>query len=219
MADRKTIHYYDKNASSVCARYEKSQPRELQEFILISLSSYSARRQVRQPRILEIGCGSGRETAHLFRKGYEIFGVDASRAMIECARTHHPECADRFFKAAFPLGKSPDRSQTVLQLPFDAVLLLATAMHLPDSELKTALNQIHAMLLPSGILIISSSSGRSGIKNHRDPKGRLFIERIPEELTRLLREHGFRILASRQDKDSLSRNITWNEFVCEKAGE
>jgi SAM-dependent methyltransferase len=219
MADPKTIDYYDKNAPEVCARYESSRPRALQEFILQALRGYAARHRVPRPRILEIGCGSGRETAYLFRKGYEVSGVDASPAMIACARTHHPECAGCFFQAAFPLEESPDPSKIALQPPFDAVLLLATAMHIPDSALKTALSQIHAMLVPAGILIISSSSGRSGIENHRDPKGRLFIERAPEDLTRLLREHGFRILASRQDKDSLSRAITWNEFVCEKTDE
>lgn len=219
MADQKTIDYYDKNASSICARYESSRPRALQEFILQALRGYSARHDIARSRILEIGCGSGRETTFLFEQGYEVFGVDASPAMIACARSHHPECAGRLFQAAFPFEQTPEHAKTGLQLPFNAVLLLATAMLIPDNELEIILNQIRAMLVPSGILIISSSSGRSGIKNGRDPNGRLFIERSTEDLTRLLQEHGFRILASRQDKDSLSRAITWNEFVGEKTGE
>lgn len=219
MVDKKTIEYYESNAPSICARYESSRPSELQDFILQALRGYSDRRGIARPRILEIGCGSGRETAFLFEQGYEAFGVDASNAMIACARSHHPETAGRLFQAAFPLERSPEHAQTVLQLPFDAVLLLATAMHIPDNELETILNQVHAMLVPSGIMIISSSSGRSGIENDRDPNGRLFIERTSETLTVLIQKHQFRILATRQDEDSLSRDITWNEFVCEKAGE
>jgi SAM-dependent methyltransferase len=219
VVDKKTIEYYESNAPSICARYESGRPRELQDFILQALRGYTTRRGIDRPRILEIGCGSGRETAFLFEQGYEAFGVDASNAMIACARSHHPETADRLFPAAFPLERSPEHVQTVLQLPFDAILLLATAMHIPDNELETILNQVHAMLVPSGIMIISSSSGRSGIKNDRDPNGRLFIERTSETLTALLQKHRFRILATRQDEDSLSRDITWNEFVCEKIGE
>ncbi len=219
MVDKKTIEYYETNAPSICARYESSRPRELQEFILQALRGYTSRRGIARPRILEIGCGSGRETAFLFEQGYEAFGVDASNAMIACARSYHPETADRLFQAAFPLEQSPEHAKTVLQLPFDAVLLLATAMHIPDNELETILNQVRAMLVPSGILILSSSSGRSGIENDRDPNGRLFIERTPKALTALLQKHRFGLLAARQDKDSLSRAIAWNEFVCEKAGE
>jgi SAM-dependent methyltransferase len=37
-------------------------------------------------RVLDVGCGPGRHTIELARRGYEVLGIDPSRAMIEAAR-------------------------------------------------------------------------------------------------------------------------------------
>lgn len=40
--------------------------------------------------VAELGCGSGRITAHLQSLGLNVFGVDVSSAMIEVARSEYP---------------------------------------------------------------------------------------------------------------------------------
>src|ERR1700740_81773 len=37
-------------------------------------------------RVLDAGCGSGRNLVYLLREGYEVFGVDTDPNAIECTR-------------------------------------------------------------------------------------------------------------------------------------
>ncbi|MBO7251064.1 MAG: methyltransferase domain-containing protein [Oscillospiraceae bacterium] len=46
--------------------------------------------------ILEIGCGEGRDAAHLLRKGYPILATDVSQAAIDFCRAENPGYADHF---------------------------------------------------------------------------------------------------------------------------
>ncbi|HUB93968.1 MAG TPA: class I SAM-dependent methyltransferase, partial [Verrucomicrobiae bacterium] len=41
-------------------------------------------------RVLEVGCGGGRDAAELLRLGYEYYGTDASKGMVEAARSEVP---------------------------------------------------------------------------------------------------------------------------------
>jgi 2-polyprenyl-3-methyl-5-hydroxy-6-metoxy-1,4-benzoquinol methylase len=38
----------------------------------------------------DVGCGTGRITAHLRQLGVDVFGIDLSPGMIEVARRDHP---------------------------------------------------------------------------------------------------------------------------------
>jgi ubiquinone/menaquinone biosynthesis C-methylase UbiE len=44
---------------------------------------------------LDVGCGSGRWSAHLHRLGHRVSGVDQSEAMLELARAKLPDCTFR----------------------------------------------------------------------------------------------------------------------------
>jgi trans-aconitate methyltransferase len=48
------------------------------------------RRNVAGRRVLDLGCGTGRDAAHLHRAGRTVTGADLSEAMLAHARTHHP---------------------------------------------------------------------------------------------------------------------------------
>lgn len=70
-------------------------------------------------RVLDLGCGTGRDAAHLHRAGRTVVGADLSAAMLAHARTHHP---------------GPDyvhadlRDFDLPQGPFDAVVCLDSAL-------------------------------------------------------------------------------------------
>ena len=59
--DRSTIHYYNKNADTLAELYETADMSEIHALLVRFLSE--------KARILEIGCGSGRDAAFLLARG------------------------------------------------------------------------------------------------------------------------------------------------------
>ena len=47
-------------------------------------------------RLLEIGCGEGRDAGFLLARGYDVLATDVSPSAIDYARKRFPEFADRF---------------------------------------------------------------------------------------------------------------------------
>ena len=47
-------------------------------------------------KILEIGCGEGRDAGPLLAAGYDLTATDVSPAAVACCRARYPAFADRF---------------------------------------------------------------------------------------------------------------------------
>ncbi|MCG0064474.1 MULTISPECIES: class I SAM-dependent methyltransferase [Streptomyces] len=110
------------------------------------------RRHGAGPRVLDMGCGTGRDAAHLHRAGRTVTGADLSEAMLAHARTHHP--GPRYVRAdlhRFDLG--PER--------FDAVVCLDSALlycHTND-QLDGFLASCRRALAPGGLLVAEMRNG------------------------------------------------------------
>jgi SAM-dependent methyltransferase len=79
-------------------------------------------------RVVEVGCGPGRITAHLTGLGLDVFGIDLSPAMIEQARLRHPDLE-------FRVGQ-----MTALDVPSGAlagVVAWYSIIHVPPAEHST----------------------------------------------------------------------------------
>ena len=50
----------------------------------------------KQSRILEIGCGEGRDARFLLGKGYDVLATDVSAAAVDCCRKQDAEHAERY---------------------------------------------------------------------------------------------------------------------------
>ncbi|MEU8351552.1 class I SAM-dependent methyltransferase, partial [Streptomyces sp. NPDC048845] len=102
------------------------------------------------PRVLDIGCGTGRDAAHLHAAGRTVTGADLSGAMLEYARGHHP--GPEYVRAdlrGFALGR------------FDAVVCLDSALlycHTND-ELDGFLASCRRALPPGGLLVAEMRNG------------------------------------------------------------
>ncbi|MCD9589911.1 bifunctional 2-polyprenyl-6-hydroxyphenol methylase/3-demethylubiquinol 3-O-methyltransferase UbiG [Streptomyces sp. 8ZJF_21] len=102
------------------------------------------------PRVLDIGCGTGRDAAYLHGAGRTVVGADLSTAMLEYAREHHPGPEYRHADLrGFDLGA------------FDAVVCLDSALlycHTND-ELDGFLTSCRAGLAPGGLLVAELRNG------------------------------------------------------------
>ncbi len=164
-------------------------------------------------RVLEIGCGSGRDSAYLMREGFDITAIDASAQMLETAHVYHPELRGHLRQESLPLSAE----SRILGEKFDGVVSIATFMHIPEHDIFECASQIRDLLNPGGMFLLSASLGRNGIENGRDPEGRLFVERPAEELQLLFERLGFRLVATHQSPDGLARAVSWFTLVMQRA--
>ncbi|MGW6921592.1 class I SAM-dependent DNA methyltransferase [Streptomyces sp. NPDC054950] len=104
------------------------------------------------PRVLDMGCGTGRDAAHLHSAGRDVTGADLSEAMLVHARTHHP--GPEYVRAdlgGFDLGRGV----------FDAVVCLDSALlycH-TNEQLHAFLSSCHRALAPRGLLVAEMRNG------------------------------------------------------------
>ena len=101
-------------------------------------------------RVLDVGCGPGRLTAHLSAVGLDASGIDLSPGMIAEARRLHPHLR-------FAVG-----SMTALGLPDESlggVLAWYSIIHTPPSHLPTVLAELHRVLVPGGHLLLGFYAG------------------------------------------------------------
>lgn len=168
--DLKTIVYYSKNAHTVAERYES---------VVSSLSVSFGEAFKSKSRLLDIGCGSGRDLALLSSLGHECFGVDATPEFVVLSQSLHPELKGKVLQAALPNFEPPFGGD------FDGVLCSAVLMHIAESELVPTALAIKRCLKNHGRLLYSVPSKRLDVvTENRDANGRLFV---PDQSDRLNR--------------------------------
>lgn len=199
--DPKTIEYYSENSEVIATRYES---------IVNGLAAYFELAFAKSSRILDIGCGSGRDMAYLARLGKSVFGIDATAKLIDLAQTLHPELHGKIQHAAVPTSSVPFGGG------FDGVLCSAVLMHIPVELQPETVRFIAQCMVHGGNLLYSIPSKRSDVAqgSDRDASGRLFISNNQYQLQRLFEEQGFVLLNRWESTDSLGRDgVEWVSFL------
>jgi 2-polyprenyl-3-methyl-5-hydroxy-6-metoxy-1,4-benzoquinol methylase len=200
--DQSTLKYYSDNAAQVAERYES---------VVSDLSAHFADSFSKGGKILDVGCGSGRDLAVLHKLGYDCYGVDPVLEFVEISQRLHPELENRI-----ALGKLPD-----LQVPFngnfDGVLCSAVLMHIDIEQLPATATAIKSCLKVGGRLLYSVPSKRLDVAaSNRDANGRLFIPDQAVRLNSLFSSTGFTEIASWTNSDSMGRDsVEWMSVLLE----
>ena len=118
-------------------------------------------------RILDLGCGSGRDTVAFREEGFLVVPVDGSEGMCRAAETVIGE--------AVRLLSFEDLDY---EDEFDGVWACASLLHLGYTELRDVLVLIRRALRDDGILFASFKKG--GYRGYRD--GRWYTDLEPEAL-------------------------------------
>ncbi|KAJ6630410.1 S-adenosyl-L-methionine-dependent methyltransferase [Mycena sp. CBHHK59/15] len=104
--------------------------------------------------ILDLGCGTGRNTAKLLRYPAikQIFGLDATPAMLSQARIRLQD--PRLHLAQYDIIADSPPSTSLLPPALDAALSTLVIEHLP--ALPAFFARMHAMLRPGGWLLVTN---------------------------------------------------------------
>ncbi len=108
------------------------------------------------PSVLDLGCGSGRMTVELARRGYDMVGVDGSPEMLTAARDA-AETAGVLPRCLFLLQ---DLCSFELYGTVEAVVCcLDTLNHLTSyRDLRACLSLVHNYLVPGGLFLFDLNS-------------------------------------------------------------
>ncbi len=130
-------------------------------------------------RILDAGCGSGRDSKVFLMRGYSVVAIDASREMCK--------------KASELLGQEVWQmkfEEMSFDDEFDGAWACASLLHVPGEAMEDVLRRIRKGLQQGGFFYASFKYGEGETK-----KGERFFTNYTEEsVAGLFRSNGFRVL-------------------------
>lgn len=174
-----TIAYYDQNADAFLAGTQSADMTAQYRYFLEQVSPGC--------RILDLGCGSGRDSAYFLSRGYAVVAVDGSEEL--CRRVREQYGIDALCLRFAQLDFAAE---------FDAVWACASLLHVPRREMPDILRRIAAALRPDGVLYASFKYG----KQERRCQGRFFCDYTEAELDALFTpERGFSLLSCMVTED------------------
>lgn len=136
----KTLTTYNNSAKELAEYFRSSAPRSKYIDLAIKLAN-----SPEQPKILEVGCGDGRDAKEIYGRTANFIGFDISEEMIKLAREYVPE-------AQFIVGDA-----VTYRYPknLDIVFAFASLLHLNKKEVKIVFEKVLNSLRPGGIFYIS----------------------------------------------------------------
>ena len=160
-------------------------------------------------RLLDLGCGSGRDLAAFMEEGFDVWGVEPVREFREAAQRQFPQLAGRILEGALP-----DALPRGLGV-FDVVHCSAVLMHLSREELFNAIFTIRDLLHPGGLAHLTFCLERPGLDaDNRAADGRLFNPIQADQFRAILRRAGFAVVDEQEAADSLQRpEIRWQSLI------
>lgn len=163
----KTLEYYEKHAEDFYRDTVYADVTELYQLFLDKLPS--------KARILDLGCGSGRDSKHFRELGYEVTAMDGSP---EICRLASVNIGQQVVCKTF--------ADINDQNAFDGIWACASLLHVPAEELKAVIEQLKKALVPKGILYASFKYGNG----ERNKDGRYFNDCTEEKAESLLTGSG-----------------------------
>ncbi len=199
-----TLDYYNGHAAELTARYETADVADVHARLRRAFPAGA--------RLLEAGCGSGRDAAAMVASGFEVTVTDGSEAMLEQATRAHPELSGRAILHRCPAALPFDDAS------FDGAYVLAMLMHLSEVQIEATFAEVARVLATGGRLFFSVPFARDDIVAHsRDKNGRLFTNLPPARWSAMAARCGLAQLSSFESPDGLGREgMRWVSVLLEK---
>lgn len=191
--DSKTLNYYQNHADELAERYGTAQS---------GIAGFFEQAFAGKNRIIDIGCGTGRDLNALLEMGFDASGIDPCAELLAQATQKYPKTRGKTHVDVLPDLK------TVPKAHFDGILCSAVLMHLSEELLFDSIYALRGILKPKGRLLMSVPLPDPTIneQTHRDANQRLFNGVTPDRFRFLFERTGFKLITRHDNNDSLGRN-------------
>ena len=175
----KNVEYYNKNADNFFAGSVAADMSDVQSRFLSYVPAGG--------RILDAGCGSGRDSKAFLNAGYDVVSFDASEEMCRRASEYIGKSVlnMRFEDAAY-------------EAEFDGIWACASLLHVPMEDLPEILKKMKRALKPGGVMYASFKYGEGTVFRGE----RQFSDFTEVSIVPLFEQAGFEIVRNIVGSDS-----------------
>ena len=154
-------------------------------------------------RILDAGCGSGRDSKAFIQLGYSVVAFDASREMCKMASEL---IGQEVWQMRFDEMSFDDE--------FDGIWACASLLHVSQNEMQSVVAKIKKALVQNGVLYASFKYGEGEIERN----DRVFTNYTEDSVKSLLEDAGFEIKECELSHDSRPgrENEMWVNVIGER---
>ena len=150
-------------------------------------------------RILDVGCGPGRDLLSLAERGFWAVGLDRSSGMLREATARGAERLVQADVRALPFASGT----------LDGVWACASLLHLPKVELPAALAETHRALGHGHICLIMKQGEGESWRDDGQGQRRFFAYFHPAEVELALERAEFRVMYCGLEPDENRSNLMW----------
>ncbi|MCB5233692.1 MAG: class I SAM-dependent methyltransferase [Candidatus Cloacimonetes bacterium] len=187
------MNYYNRHAQQYFDKTVHADMKELYDMVLPSLPKLA--------RILDLGCGSGRDAAFFKDLGYEVFAIEPSQGLACLAMEN------------FGIEVWPYKMQEIkFESEFDLIWACASLIHLKFEEMPDMWQRLKRSLKPEGRIFASFKKGDfEGLR-----EGRWYCDyTLPKLEESGFREAGLELMLISETQDRLPgrEDLVWINVV------
>nr|WP_298146402.1 class I SAM-dependent methyltransferase [uncultured Pseudomonas sp.] len=191
---------YDQNSDHFFQTYNKIYFSSIHRTFIKFLPNQAA------AKVLDIGCGSGRDAIALAKRGYTVTAVEPSKEMLRLAKARDLQKKITWVNDALP------RLSSLGNTSFSFILLSAVWMHIPPQQRDSSIQRISALLDDDGHLALTLRMGE------QDPNRMMYSVTLEELRALALKYNLHPVYISRPTKDSFNRSkVSWQKIVLQKS--
>jgi SAM-dependent methyltransferase len=181
---KESLRSYDAHPEFYAQRYRMVDMSAYREGFLRALPDL-------QGRVLDGGCGPGRDCAEFSKAGVSVVGLDLSPALLAEARAYAPAAC---------LVNGDLRALPFREASFDGVWLCSSLVHLPAESVATVLRETRRVLRPSGVVFASVMDGTEAAWRDDQLTGRRWFQPFTEAgFASLVQEAGLCLIRARSE--------------------
>lgn len=154
-------------------------------------------------KVLDIGCGSGRDLRWLASRGFAALGLDRASGLAQLARRH----------AACEVVLGDFKHLPFVEGSFDGLLMMGALVHVDHAELPALLGKIFTLMGPQAYALLSLKEGVGFRQDHDD---RVFCLWQVEPLKEIFFSLKMQVIDSDRHVSMIRKSDTWLTFLLRK---